>query len=211
LSEEAPHIVIIGLGTGGLYSSRAAQRYNRRTNITIIEKRNYHMFSPCGIPYAIEGKVQNFDDLKHSVPTTRSLQIRLQHEAIEVDPENKRVRVKNLETGEEEWIDYDSLILATGSKPTILPVPGAKEFLGKGIYTVSTPEDGELLRDVALKSERCAVVGAGAIGMEIALALNEGKALPGLVLVYVGSVESAREVRTAAGALDIRFVQRELP
>jgi hypothetical protein len=44
-----------------------------------------------------------------------------------------------------------------------------------------------------------------------ALALNEGKALPGLVLVYVGSAESAREVRTAAGDLDIRFVQRELP
>ena len=172
MSDEAPHIVIVGLGTGGLYSSRAAQRYNRRTNITIIEKRDYHMFSPCGIPYAIEGKVENFDDLKHSVPTTRSLQIRLQHEAMEVDPKTKRVRVKNLESGEEEWIGYDSLILATGSKPTILPVPGAKEFLGKGIYTVSTPEDGELLRDVALKSERCAVVGAGAIGMEIAVALK---------------------------------------
>lgn len=172
MSDEAPHIVIVGLGTGGLYSSRAAQRYNRRTNITIIEKRDYHMFSPCGIPYAIEGKVENFDDLKHSVPTTRSLQISLQHEAMEVDPETKRVRVKNLESGEEEWIGYDSLILATGSKPTILPVPGAKEFLGKGIYTVSTPEDGELLRDVALKSERCAVVGAGAIGMEIAVALK---------------------------------------
>ena len=172
MSDEAPHIVIVGLGTGGLYSSRAAQRYNRRTNITIIEKRDYHMFSPCGIPYAIEGKVENFDDLKHSVPTTRSLQISLQHEAMEVDPKTKRVRVKNLESGEEEWIGYDSLILATGSKPTILPVPGAKEFLGKGIYTVSTPEDGELLRDVALKSERCAVVGAGAIGMEIAVALK---------------------------------------
>ncbi len=172
MSEKAPHIVIIGLGTGGLYSSRAAQRYNRRTNITIIEKRDYHMFSPCGIPYAIEGKVKDFDDLKHSVPTTRSLQIHLMHEALEVDPETKRVLVKKLETGEEEWIGYDSLILATGSKPMILPVPGAKEFLGKGVYTVSTPEDGELLRDVALNSKRCAVIGAGAIGMEIAVALK---------------------------------------
>ena len=44
-----------------------------------------------------------------------------------------------------------------------------------------------------------------------ALALNEGKPLPGLVLVYVGSAESARDVRTAAGTLGIRFIQRELP
>jgi NADPH-dependent 2,4-dienoyl-CoA reductase/sulfur reductase-like enzyme len=130
------------------------------------------MFSPCGIPYAIEGVVESFDDLKHSVPTTRSLQIHLQHEAMLVDPEAKRVKVKNLETGEEEWVEYDSLILATGSKPTILPVPGAHEYIGKGVYTVSTPEDGEVLRNVALNSERCAVIGAGAIGMEIALALK---------------------------------------
>jgi NADH oxidase (H2O2-forming) len=172
LSQDSPNIVIIGLGTGGLYSSRAAQRYNRRTKITIIEKRDYHMFSPCGIPYAIEGRVKSFDDLKHSVPTTRSLQILLKHEAVSVDTNIKQVKVKNLDTGEEQLLPYDSLILATGSKPTILPVPGAKELLGKGVYTVSNPEDGEIVRNIALKSKRAAVIGAGAIGMEIALALK---------------------------------------
>jgi len=160
------------LGTGGLYSSRAAQRYNRKTQITIIEKRDYHMFSPCGIPYAIEGTVKSFDDLKHVVPTTRSLQILLKHEAVDVDTDSRQVKVKNLETGEEQLLTYDSLILATGSKPTILPVPGANELLGKGIYTVSNPEDGALVRDIALKSKKAAVIGAGAIGMEIALALR---------------------------------------
>ena len=172
MSQDAPNIVIIGLGTGGLYSSRAAQRYNRRTQITIIEKRDYHMFSPCGIPYAIEGKVKSFDDLKHVVPTTRSLQIMLKHEAVDVDTGSKQVKVKNLETEEEQLLPYNSLILATGSKPTVLPVPGANELLGKGIYTVSNPEDGELVRNVALKSKKAAVIGAGAIGMEIALALR---------------------------------------
>ena len=172
MSQDAPNIVIIGLGTGGLYSSRAAQRYNRRTQITIIEKRDYHMFSPCGIPYAIEGKVKSFEDLKHVVPTTRSLQIRLRHEAVDADVESKQVKIKNLDTREEKLLSYDSLILATGSKPKILPVPGANELLGKGIYTVSTPEDGEMVRNIALKSKKAAVIGAGAIGMEIALSLK---------------------------------------
>ncbi|MFQ5418024.1 MAG: hypothetical protein ACE5FL_13410 [Myxococcota bacterium] len=44
-----------------------------------------------------------------------------------------------------------------------------------------------------------------------ALALREGEALTGLVLVYVGNADSARDVRTAAAALDVRFVQRTLP
>ena len=66
-------IVIIGLGTGGLYSSRAISRYDRNVMITIIEKRDYDMFSPCGLPYALEGKVDSFEALKHTVPTTKNI------------------------------------------------------------------------------------------------------------------------------------------
>ena len=70
--------------------------------------------------------------------------------------------------------------------------------------------------DRALKRHTMLVVGGpySSLTREVvldALALNQGKLLHGLVLVYVGSAESAREVRTAAGALGIRFVQRELP
>lgn len=130
------------------------------------------MFSPCGIPYAIEGHVKSFEELKHSVPTTRSLQIRLQSEALEVDADGKKVLIRNNEDGSEEWLGYDKLILATGSKPKILPVPGAEEFLGKGVYVVTTPEEGELLQSAARKAKTAAVIGGGAIGMEIALALK---------------------------------------
>lgn len=167
-----PKILIIGLGTGGLYASRAAQRYNRKSQIMIIEKRDYHMFSPCGIPYAIEGHVKSFEELKHTVPTTRSLQIKLRHEAVKVDAEGKKVLVRNLEEGSEEWMEYDKLILATGSKPKILPVPGAQDFLGRGVYVVTNPEEGEILQNAARKAKAAAVIGGGAIGMEIALALK---------------------------------------
>ncbi|MDP7443816.1 MAG: hypothetical protein QGI87_05630, partial [Candidatus Bathyarchaeota archaeon] len=56
---ELHKIVIIGLGTGGLYSSRAATRFNRKVKVTIIERREYDMFSPCGLPYAIGGLVES--------------------------------------------------------------------------------------------------------------------------------------------------------
>ncbi|UCD45979.1 MAG: FAD-dependent oxidoreductase [Candidatus Bathyarchaeota archaeon] len=172
-SQESCKIVIIGLGTGGLYSSRAATRFDRKAEITIVERRDYDMFSPCGLPYAIEGMVESFEDLKHSVPSTRQLKKLLRHEALSIDAEGKRVQVENLESGETSWLDYDSLIISTGSQPTILPIPGAKELLGRGVYVVTNPENAEELRDVALESKRAVVVGGGAIGLEIAFALKE--------------------------------------
>ena len=165
-------IIIVGLGTGGLYASRAASRIDRNAEITIIEKRDYDMFSPCGLPYAIEGVVESFDDLKHTVPTTRRLHKLLKHEALSIDVEGKRVKVKNLESGEVSWIDYDALILAMGGRPIILPIPGAEEFLGRGVHVVTNPENARELREAALRSKRAVVVGGGGIGLEIAIALK---------------------------------------
>jgi len=172
-SQSSRKIVIIGLGTGGLYASRAASRTDRKAQITIIEKRDYDMFSPCGLPYAIEGMVPSFEDLKHSVPVTRQLSKLTSHEVLSIDTGGKRVEVNNLESGETFWLDYDSLIISTGSRPVILPIPGANELLGKGVHVVTNPEEAEGLRDAALNSKRAVVVGGGAIGLEIAFALKE--------------------------------------
>ena len=87
------------MGTGGLYASRAASRTDRNAQITIVEKRDYDMFSPCGLPYAIEGLVPSFEDLKHSVPSTRQLSKLTSHEARSIDIKGKRVEVRNLESG----------------------------------------------------------------------------------------------------------------
>jgi len=171
--DEGPRkIVIIGLGTGGLYASRAASRVDRSAEITIIERRDYDMFSPCGLPYAIEGLVKSFEDLKHTVPTTRRVRKLLKHEAVSIDPAGKRVEVMNLDSGEAFWIDFDSLIIATGSRPHVLPIPGAEGFLGRGVHVVSNPENAEELKEAALRSGRAVVVGGGGIGLEIAMALK---------------------------------------
>jgi len=169
----ARRIVIIGLGTGGLYVSRAASRIDRNAEITIVERRDYDMFSPCGLPYALEGKVESFEDLKHVVPTTRRLSKLLSHEVLSIDTQDKKLEVKNLKTGEASWLEYDSLVIATGSRPIILPIPGANELLGRGVYVFTNPEEAQELKEAALKSKKAVVVGGGAIGLEIAFALKE--------------------------------------
>jgi len=173
ISEEK-HIVIVGLGVGGLYASKAAAGTNRKAKITIIERRDFDMFSPCGLPFAIERIVPDFEQLKHDVPTTKSVTKLLAHEVVSIHPGNKTLRVRDLETDEELTLEYDALILATGADPINLPVPGAKELVGKGVHFVTNPTDSQALQEAALASEKktACVVGGGAIGLEIAVALK---------------------------------------
>lgn len=174
MSEEAvDKIIIIGLGSGGLYAAKSAMATSKKVEVTIVEKRSYDMFSPCSLPFAIEGVVDNFDKLKFSVPGHLKRMTKLtNHEAIAIDPTNKTVKVKNLESNETVDLEYDSLILALGAAPIILPVPGAKEFLGKGVFVVSTIENSIALQEHARRSKSAVLVGGGGIGLEIAVALK---------------------------------------
>jgi NADH oxidase (H2O2-forming) len=176
MSDKPLEIVIIGLGAGGLYAAKNALINNRNCRITIIEKRDHDQFSPCGLPFVIEGGVESFDELKHVVPEVKNKLVKyLRHEAVSIDKDEKTVTALNLETNEERVFPYDSLILSHGASPINLPIPGAKEFVGKGVHFVSDIDNSKALLDAALTSKKksAVVVGGGAIGLEVAVGLKE--------------------------------------
>ncbi|WP_455392060.1 FAD-dependent oxidoreductase [[Eubacterium] cellulosolvens] len=166
-------IVIIGLGVGGLYAAKSAMNTDRRAEVTIIECRDYDMFSACGLPFAIEGVVADFESLKFPVPGhLKRLTKYLSHEVIAIDVNDRFVTVKNLQTEETFNVDFDALIIATGAEPILLPVPGAKELVGKGIHFVTNPENAQQLKQHAQNARSAVVIGGGGIGLEIAVALK---------------------------------------
>lgn len=162
-------IVILGLGSGGFAASLAIRRTDPEASMTIIEKREYEMFSPCGMPFAIEGIV-SLDKLRFTLPEDEQITKLLGHEALAIA--GKNIDVKNLKTGDIIKIPFDSLIIGTGATPFIPPVKGAKEALGNGVFVLHDIESARRIIEYAGKAKKAVVVGAGPIGLEIAVALR---------------------------------------
>ncbi|MCL7412113.1 MAG: FAD-dependent oxidoreductase [ANME-2 cluster archaeon] len=169
----AKNIVIVGLGVGGFSALMAAKKISPTSHITIVERRNCDMFSSCGLPFVIEGIIPDPENLKHTLPTgSMGVEKLLLHELRSIDTGNKVIEVDDLATGTQKEIVYDSLILATGSEPFIPPIPGARELLGRGVYTLSSPEDTYTILEAASDKKHAVVMGAGPIGLEVAVALK---------------------------------------
>ena len=93
-------------------------------------------------------------------------------EATAIDRAAKTVATRNLDTGETKAIPYDKLVIATGSSPRRLPIPGLDLA---GVHTVDCLEAAEAIKNkVAAGGVNSAVIiGSGFIGLEMAVAFAD--------------------------------------
>jgi 3-phenylpropionate/trans-cinnamate dioxygenase ferredoxin reductase subunit len=73
--------------------------------------------------------------------------------------------------GDGETLAWDCLLLATGSAPRSLPIPGADL---EGVHLLRTLDDSDRLREVVAAGGRLVVIGAGWIGSEVAASARSG-------------------------------------
>ncbi|WP_423792781.1 NAD(P)/FAD-dependent oxidoreductase [Methanocaldococcus indicus] len=165
-------VVIIGGGAAGLTTASTIRKYNKDIEIYVITKEKDIAYSPCAIPYVIEGKIKSFDDIIMHTPKyykeKKNINILTETEAVDID--SKEQKVKCVKDGEEIILDYDYLVLATGSTPFIPPIDGVNL---EGVFTVKNIEDGRKILEYMKKCKRVAVIGAGAIGLEMAYAFKK--------------------------------------
>ena len=103
-----PHVVIVGGGFGGLYAAKSLK--NAPVKVTLIDKRNFHLFQPLLYQVAT-GTLSPADiasPLRVVLSKHKNTQVLLD-KVINIDPEAKKVYLEDREA-----LSYDALVVATG-------------------------------------------------------------------------------------------------
>lgn len=165
-------VVIGGVAAGASFAARA-RRLDENAHITVIERGPDVSFANCGLPYHIGGEIPVREALAVQTPASLkallNLEVRTLCEAVSIDCAGKRVQVRELASGQSEWLPYDKLMLAPGAAPMVPDLPGVDD---KRIFTLRNLADMDKIAAASKAGMRAVVVGAGFIGLEMAEQLH---------------------------------------
>ena len=175
------NVLVIGAVAAGLKAAAKFRRCDAKAKITVVDKSEVVSYGACGLPYFVAGDV---DHINHLMQTTagamrnpayfkniKDIDVKVKTLATKIDRAAKKVTVKNLDTGVEEDLSYDKLVIATGATPLKPPIPGID--LGN-ISQLWYPSDATRIREGLEKGKfsKAVVIGAGLVGLEMAEALK---------------------------------------
>lgn len=173
-------VVIIGGVAAGPKVASKIMRLRPRTSVTIIERGAVLSYAGCGLPYYVAGVVKEQKELL-STPlgavrdpiffqNVKNVKVMNRTEALQIDRSGRRVRIRSLFSGEEGWIPYDKLVLATGARPVIPPLEGSDL---RNIFTLHGVRDAEGIKGHVsqMKARDVVLLGGGLIGVEMTEAL----------------------------------------
>ncbi|MBK5247081.1 MAG: FAD-dependent oxidoreductase, partial [Peptostreptococcaceae bacterium] len=163
-------IVAIGAVAAGTSAAAKARRNDDFADITIYEKDHDISYSGCGLPYFIGGEVE---EIKELTPRDTSffkkkynVDIKTEHEVIEIITESKKLLVKEMATGRVFEDHYDKLVMATGASPFIPTVEGITR---SHVFFLRNVQNAIAIRDFILirRPKTAVIAGTGFIGFEV--------------------------------------------
>jgi len=207
-------IIIIGAVALGPKVACRLRRLDADAEITVIDRDSLISYGGCGIPYYIGGDITDIEDLfsttSHAIrdpeffETCKGIQMIPRVEALVINRSDKNIVVRHLDDGTEQTMPYDKLVIASGATPLRPPIPGADL---PRVFTVSNLHSARDIKEIIASGGvgKAVVIGAGAIGIEMAEALTD---LWGLETTLV---EMSDQVLPAAIGKNIaRMVENQL-
>jgi NADPH-dependent 2,4-dienoyl-CoA reductase/sulfur reductase-like enzyme/nitrite reductase/ring-hydroxylating ferredoxin subunit len=163
------NFAIIGSGAAGFLAAETLRAQGFAGNVTILTGEQH-------LPYDRTELSKRFLADPDSSPPwlkdgsyldKRGIDILYDHQVTAMDPQDRR-----LVCASGSSLEYDELLIASGSRPRRLDVEGADL---DGVMTLRSYDDCRELRDWADRVDKAVVIGASFIGMEVAASLASRK------------------------------------
>lgn len=162
-------VLIVGGVAGGMSAATRLRRLREDAEIIIFEQGPHVSYANCGLPYHVGEVIEQESSLLLQTPQSLksrfNLDVRVNNRVTKLNPEAKTVEVLNLVSGESYTESYDSLILSTGAKPRMVPIPGLERA-----HVLRDVPDAIRIKELVdqKKIKTAAIIGAGFIGVELA-------------------------------------------
>jgi NAD(P)H-nitrite reductase large subunit len=161
------HIVIIGNGISGVTAARHIRKLSDK-KITIVSAESDYFFSRTALMYVYMGHMK----FEHTQPYENWFWEKNNIHLKKGFVKNINTATKTLQFIEGDTLNYDKLIIATGSKPNKFGWPGQDLKGVMGMYHKQDLENLEFHAPNNKACKRAVIVGGGLIGIELAEMLN---------------------------------------
>ena len=152
-------VVVIGGSAAGLTAALTARRHYPEKRILVV-RREAQVLVPCGIPYIFGTLKSPEKNVMPDAPYEANNIELMKADVTELDREKKVLQTS------EGSIQYDRLIMATGSLPIMPPIPG---FDIDGVFAIQKDIDYlQGLLDRLQSAKDVVIIGGGFIGIEFA-------------------------------------------
>jgi nitrite reductase (NADH) large subunit len=158
--------LIIGNSAAGLAAGKAIRQKDKKATIILFSDEPYPYYSRLLITYLLRGEISQRSLFNETGKQYRDhgLQAKLDTPIGEILPSENRIL-----TSKKKRFAYDRLLIATGSIPVTLQIPGAQL---PGVFPVRTLEHAEKIRQKMKPGETAVILGGGLVGMQAAQALH---------------------------------------
>lgn len=164
-------VLVLGGVAAGTKIAAKLMREDRANEVIVLNKGKNISYAGCGLPYYVGNVIENKEELIVNTPLKyeklTGVKVLTEVEAINVEPEAKKVTAVDLKSQETKEYTYDKLVIAVGASPVKPPIEGCDL---ENVFFMRTPEDAIRLRETIDGGgiKKAVVVGAGYIGLEIA-------------------------------------------
>ncbi len=167
---KAGRIVVIGGNAAGPAAAAKAKRANPGAELIMFEAGNFISTGTCEMPYVLSREISGYEKIVFYTPEKfkkeKGVDVFVNHFVESINRKEKLVEIRDLKENLARRVQYDKLILTTGSISKKIP------YLPEGVKNVFQFKTIDDLYNLSAyiqenKCKTCAVIGAGYVGLEI--------------------------------------------